>query len=328
MGPVEARAGARPVRPRAGAPPPVVALETQANLRARPIRDYPVDQAYAAALEQDTLASYMDFLNAYPNSPFAARVRAMLAVRREAATWRRAWLANTPNACWTYLQRYPHGPHGEDARLRLGALNAAYPPPPHFDAYEFDAPPPVEQEAYYFHRPFIVFDNSDFGAPPPVGWLLPPRPILVDRAPPPPPRAGLLPLVAAAPLLYALPAVRQGLLHAPSVVQAQQPGANGYYSNRKRAQAQPEANPTLPAAPVAAAPVAAAPVAAQPLAAQPLATQPLAAPPLAAGPAPHSGAPGVPPPLPPRTAPAPRINPSHPEPPPRPRCGLHGEPRC
>ena len=73
-----------------GAPPPAVALETQANLRARPIRDYPVDQAYAAALEQDTLASYMDFLNAYPNSPYAARVRAMLALRREAVTWRRA----------------------------------------------------------------------------------------------------------------------------------------------------------------------------------------------------------------------------------------------
>ena len=51
-----------------GAPPPAVAIETQANMRARPIRDYPVDQAYAATLEQDTLSAYVDFLNAYPNS--------------------------------------------------------------------------------------------------------------------------------------------------------------------------------------------------------------------------------------------------------------------
>ena len=86
-----------------GAPAPVVALETQANLRARPIRDFPAAEAYAIALERDTFAGYQDFLNAFPNHPLAQRVRVMLALRREAITWRRAYSADTPNAYWTYL---------------------------------------------------------------------------------------------------------------------------------------------------------------------------------------------------------------------------------
>jgi uncharacterized caspase-like protein len=244
-----------------GAPPPAVAIETQANMRARPIRDYPVDQAYAAALEQDTLAGYVDFVNAYPNCAYASRVRAMLAVRREAVTWRRAWLANTPAAYWTYLQRYPRGPHAGDARLRLASINAALMAPPRFEAYEFDVPPPVEEEEVYFRRPYVVFNDPDWGAPPPMGYLLPSPPIMVESAPPPPPYAGLLPLpLLAAPLLFALPAVRQGLFHAPAVVQTQQPRANSYYNSRNnRAQAQPGAapvaNPSLqqPAQPIAPA---------------------------------------------------------------------------
>ncbi|MGO9390268.1 caspase family protein [Rhodoblastus sp.] len=237
-----------------GAPPPAVALETQANMRARPIRDYPVDQAYAAALEQDTFAAYVDFLNAYPNSAYAERVRVMLALRREAITWRRAWLANTPNAYWTYLQYYPRGPHSEDARLRLGMLNAELAPPPHFEVYALDVPPPVEAEAIYFNRPYVVFDDPAWGAPPPMGYLLAPRPLLVERAPPPPPYAGLLPLpLVAAPLLFAIPAVRQGLFHAPSVVTTQQPGANNYYNGHYgRPQSTPGVNTSAPGAPAGA----------------------------------------------------------------------------
>jgi uncharacterized caspase-like protein len=280
-----------------GAPPPAVAIETQGNLRARPIRDYPVDQAYLAALEQDTLAAYIDFLNAYPNSPYAPRVQAMLAARREAVTWRRVWLANTPNAYWTYLQRYPRGPHAYDARLRLGSLNAALIPPPRFDAYEFDVPPPIEGEEVYFERPYVVFENPAWGPPPPVGYLLPPRPVGIDRAPPPPPYASLLPLpIVALPLLYALPAVRHGAFHAPAVVQAQQPNANTYYTNRAQAQ---------PGQPNAATPPAGAPnaPATTPPAGAPL---PHPAPGVAPGgrPLPHGG-PGAPPATPPTGAAAP-----------------------
>ena len=238
-----------------GSPPPVVALETQANMRARPIRDYPVDQAFAAALEQDTISAYFDFLNAYPNSAYANRVRAMLAVRREALTWRRAWRANTPSAYWTYLQRYPRGPHGEDARRRLATLSAALMPPPQYTPYEFDVPPPMDTEYVYFDRPYVVFDDNDYGPPPPMGYLLPERRDWMDRAPPPPPERGLLPLpLIAAPLLFAIPAIRHGLFHAPAAVQAQQPAANEYYGNHYgKPQAQPGGNaPAQPGGPAPA----------------------------------------------------------------------------
>jgi uncharacterized caspase-like protein len=248
-----------------GAPPPAVAFETQANMRARPIRDFPVDHAYGAALEQDTLEAYVEFLNAYPNSAYAERARAMLALRREALTWRRAWLANTPGAYWTYLRYYPRGPHAEDARRRLGRLNVALAPPPRFDSYAFDVQPPDEAEQIYFNRPIVVFDDPSWGAPPPMAYLLPQSPFQVERAPPAPPYAGLLPLpLVAAPLLFAIPAVRQGLFHAPAAIAARQPGADAYYSGHYGAPsnppgAAPPARGTIPAAQGALPPTPGAP---------------------------------------------------------------------
>ena len=43
-----------------------------------------MQDAYAAALERDTLPAYEDFLGAYPDDPMAKRVRAIAAARREA----------------------------------------------------------------------------------------------------------------------------------------------------------------------------------------------------------------------------------------------------
>ena len=46
-----------------------------AAARARPLRDFGVADAYAAALERDTIAAYEEFLAAYPDSPYAKNVR-------------------------------------------------------------------------------------------------------------------------------------------------------------------------------------------------------------------------------------------------------------
>ena len=70
------------------------------------------------------MKGYREFLAAYPNSDQARRVRAILAVRREAAYWRRTVGADTPRAYWTYLHTYPKGPHIPDARRRLAMLSA------------------------------------------------------------------------------------------------------------------------------------------------------------------------------------------------------------
>ncbi|WP_337270124.1 caspase family protein [Oryzifoliimicrobium ureilyticus] len=160
-----------------------------AAIRAKSIRDFDEKDAYFAALDRDTLQGYEDFLAAYPNDAMARRVRAIVAARREAITWRETWSADTPSAYWSYLRRYPHGPHVWDARRRLAHLEASLEPPPSFTVIEYHVPPPPPAEIVYVDRPVLYFDNADFGyAPPaPMVFLAPPPPDFVVLVPPRPP---------------------------------------------------------------------------------------------------------------------------------------------
>jgi uncharacterized caspase-like protein len=159
--------------------------------RSKPIRDLGAQDAYAAALERDTLPAYEEFLGAYPDDPMAKRVRAIAAARREAITWRRTYRADTPNAYWSYLQRYPRGPHAADARRRLAILTAALEPPPTFDVIDYDVPPPPPEELIYIDRPVLAFGDPEFDflppPPAPVYYLPPPPDDFVILEPPPPP---------------------------------------------------------------------------------------------------------------------------------------------
>ncbi len=172
----------------------------------RPIATFPAEEAYAAALQRDTMEGYEQFLEAYPRSAQARRVRAILAARREAMFWRRAVAQDTPRAYWTYLRRYPRGPHAAEADRRLEFLRAEMAPPPDFAPEDFaDLPPPPPDEIIYADRPVYMFDGPDYGPPPEVAaygfyyqdddWR--------DLPPPPPPVAyGVLPVLAVAvPLL-------------------------------------------------------------------------------------------------------------------------------
>lgn len=123
------------------APPPEGTPEQVAAVRNRPIRDMTVQDAYAAAVARDTLQGYQDFVLAFPADPLAKRVRAIIAARREAVIWHRTYLADTPQAYWTYLRRYPEGPHSWDCRRRLTFLSAALVPPPSFALVDYDIPP-------------------------------------------------------------------------------------------------------------------------------------------------------------------------------------------
>jgi uncharacterized caspase-like protein len=162
-----------------------------AAARNRPIRDLGAQDAYAAALERDTIQAYEDFLGAYPGDPLARRVRAIVAARREAITWLRSYRADTPQAYWSYLRRYPRGPHAGDARRRLAILAAALEPPPAFAVYDYDVPPPPPDEIEYVDRPVLYFSDPDFGflppPPPPLFFLPPPPPDFIILEPPPPP---------------------------------------------------------------------------------------------------------------------------------------------
>jgi len=159
-----------------------------AAIRDRPIRELSVQDAYAAAIERDTLQAYEDFLATYDSDPLAKRVRAIVAARREAITWRRTYRTDTPDAYWSYLKRYPHGPHAEDARRRLAVLTAPLEPPPTFAMIDYDVPPPPPDEIVYVDRPVLMFADPDFGflppPPPPVYFLPPPPPDFVVLSPP------------------------------------------------------------------------------------------------------------------------------------------------
>lgn len=168
--------------------PPLPSAQDEAARAAKPIRDLGAQDAYAAALDRDTLQGYEDFLAAYPDDPMTKRVRAIVAARREAITWRRTYHTDTPDAYWSYLRRYPNGPHAEDARRRLAILSAALEPPQSFAMIDYDVPPPPPDEVVYVDRPVLMFSDPDFGfappPPPPVYYLPPPPPDFIDLPPP------------------------------------------------------------------------------------------------------------------------------------------------
>lgn len=172
------------------APPPEAAPDQVAAIRNKPIRDLGVQDAYAAALERDTLPAYEEFLAAYPGDPLSKRVMVIAAARREAITWRRTYRNDTPEAYWSYLRRYPRGPHAADARRRLAILTAPPEPPPSFAMIDYDVPPPPPEEVVYVDRPVLYFSDPDFGfappPPPPVYYLPPPPPDFVVLPPPMP----------------------------------------------------------------------------------------------------------------------------------------------
>ena len=170
--------------------PAAAAPDQTADLQTKPIHDFDVKDAYIAALDRDTLTDYENFLIAFPNDPLAKRVRAIIAARREAITWRRSYRTDTPPAYWSYLRRYPSGPHAADARRRLMILAAALEPPPSFAAIEYDVPPPPPEEIVYVDRPVLYYGDPVYGfvpPPPPVFFLPPPPPDFVVLAPPPAP---------------------------------------------------------------------------------------------------------------------------------------------
>lgn len=171
--------------------PAAPAADQAAAARSKPIRDLGAQDAYAAVLERDTLPAYEEFIAAYPDDPMAKRVRAIAAARREAITWRRTYRADTPNAYWSYLRRYPNGPHAADARRRLAILTASLEPPPTFDAIDYDVPPPPPDELIYVDRPVLAFGDPEFDfvppPPAPVYYLPPPPDDFIVLEPPPPP---------------------------------------------------------------------------------------------------------------------------------------------
>jgi uncharacterized caspase-like protein len=138
--------------------PPTPNVVPLANLRGRAMRSYSnAEDAYAAALALDSMEGYEQFLALYRSSPYSRRVAAMLAVRREEIIWRRCVFNNTPPAYWSYLRRYPNGPHVWDARRRLAMIGAPLDPAPNFAFFDFGVPPPPSNEMEFVDQPVLMF---------------------------------------------------------------------------------------------------------------------------------------------------------------------------
>jgi uncharacterized caspase-like protein len=288
----------------ADAPPPPDVMPI-ADIRNRPLRDFAnVDDAYAAVLALDTIEGYEQFLAVYSYSPYSQRVAAMLAVRREEIVWRRCVTFDTPQAYWSYLRRYPNGPHAWDARRRLAILRAMIDPPPQFALVDFGVPPPPAAELVFIDQPILIFAGPGWAPPPPPPVIfLPPRPREFAVLPPPPPPAGRfglpMPRAAVVPVFVKPP---------PAVVVRTDPAAPaGQPGARRIPVSLPNAVQHAPGTPGAAAPAIHGPAATTPNG--PVVHTP-----------PAAGAPAVMPPTnnrpPPPTAPTAAVKPAPPPPPP------------
>ena len=172
----------------ANGPSPVATAAQVSALTSGPLRDLTAKDAYTAALARDDVRSYAEFTTDYGGDPLAKRARVLLAARREALTWQRTVSVDKSDAYWSYLGRYPRGPHATGARLRLQQLSAAPQPPPNFQAISYDVPPPPPDESVYEDRPAIDFADPTYDLPPPPpppDYWLPPIPGAFLDLPPP-----------------------------------------------------------------------------------------------------------------------------------------------
>jgi Caspase domain len=165
----------------------------------RPMPQFGPDEGYAYVIERNELPLYAEYVEDYPDSPYAPQIWAIIRARREALCWMRAVDINTPEAYWTYRQRYPHGIYAFDSERRLHRLSAPLGPPSGFVAVEFaGVPPPLRREP----AEFVHFYHAPHPFAPPPAALIHRQPVFFARLAPPPHQAGarVLPLPAALPV--------------------------------------------------------------------------------------------------------------------------------
>src|SRR5271169_180424 len=172
---------------------PVVPPPAAVSLRNRPIAQMSIEDAFAFAIERDSIEDYERFVAAFPDGPLARRARSIIAARREAFYWQRTVTRDTPEAYWTYLRHYPRGPHAGEGRYRLGLLNAPFTAPATFYDEEYDIPPPLPQEVTEEFVPYDRWYSLPPPPPPPLVFLPPPVVEFYELPPPPPAPIGFLP---------------------------------------------------------------------------------------------------------------------------------------
>jgi len=179
-------------------------VEGAASRVERPLASKSAEEAYALAIENDTIAGYQEFLRNYPDHALAKRIQVLLANRREAVVWNRTVKKNTAEAYWSYIKSYSRGPHAADARRRLALLSRPASPPDQFDVVVYDdLPPPLPIEIIY-QETYIYNDYREYYSypPPPVVpiFILPRRAPIAWKPPVIPAKSNFLPVPQPLPL--------------------------------------------------------------------------------------------------------------------------------
>ena len=174
---------------RAADAPPLPNTMPVADIRNRPMLDYGnPDDAYAAASPSIRSTGYEQYLAAYPGQPlFPPR-------RRDAGgSPRRDCLAalrdgRHPPAYWSYLRRYPNGPHAWDARRGWRCLARRSIRRPILQCSILACRRRRRMSSALSISRILMFDGPGFLPPPPPPlFFLPARPREFARLPPPPP---------------------------------------------------------------------------------------------------------------------------------------------
>jgi Caspase domain len=146
----------------------------------RPMREVDPEEAYGLAVEMDTLPGYVEYVETYPDSPYAPGMWSVIRSRREAMYWMRARDVDSPEAYWTYLDTYPGGIYAHDARRRLRRLAAVTDPPRGFAPMRFrDVGPPLAREPRDHVRVYAPVQRLPRN-------FIKPRPAYFSALPPPP----------------------------------------------------------------------------------------------------------------------------------------------
>jgi formylglycine-generating enzyme required for sulfatase activity len=122
----------------------VITVDTDENKAPQPPKNSD-DEAWARALELDTLEGYRAYLDAYPEGRHKDKAQAEID-RYDDEAWSRAEQRNTISGYQDYLEAWPDGRHASQARERLEAMKAEA------EARQRDAAERAAQEAADWQR--------------------------------------------------------------------------------------------------------------------------------------------------------------------------------
>ena len=190
--PAQVAAAPRTLAPALGVANIPVPHKRKRHVTKAQMKQMPADEAYRAAIEDDSLPDYQAFVETHPDYSLAGQVWNIIHNIREGVLWDRVLAVDSTAAYWDYLDRYPNGDHAWEARNWLESHGQPL-PPPDYAPQPLDLPPGYYDEATDVPEIFpdgsvapapVFGDYAPIFVPPPPRWDR--RPIIINVQPAPP----------------------------------------------------------------------------------------------------------------------------------------------